>query len=303
MIWMSNAQGQCLHLNRVQRDFWGVGEDLTDFDWQDTMHPEDAADIGRQIGEALLERKSCTIVGRFRSAAGGYHVLQTNARPRFSSSGEFLGMIGVNIDISERMRADAQRELLVAELNHRVKNTLAIVQAMAHQTFRTSEGAQEARQSFENRLVALAGAHNLLTESSWESASVADIARDTLQTRGTYRDRVDVAGPKVLLPPREALAIAMALHELCTNAVKYGALSNDGGRVQLHWRRNGSKPSRLVLNWRESGGPPVVEPARRGFGTTLLERSFRQDLGGNVDLAFDPQGLACTIELPFPELG
>ncbi|HZL30802.1 MAG TPA: HWE histidine kinase domain-containing protein [Pseudolabrys sp.] len=303
MIWMSDAQGGCLHLNRMLREFWGTGDNLADFNWQTTMHPDDADDIGRQIYEALIKRKTCTITGRYKSANGDYHVLQTDARPRHSSTGEFLGMIGVNIDISERKRADAQRELLLAELNHRVKNTLAVVQAMAYQTFRSSDVGLEARQAFENRLVALASAHNLLTESSWESASVEDIATETLYAKGPYKDRVDLSGPRVLLPPREALAIAMALHELFTNAVKYGALANDTGRLRLDWHRTESRPPRLTLNWRESGGPTVAKPERRGFGSVLLERSLQQDLGGTVTLDFRPDGLICAIETPFPELG
>lgn len=303
MIWMSDAQGGCLHLNRMLREFWGTGDDLADFSWQTTMHPDDAAEIGRQIYEALSERKNCTITGRYKNnASGEYHVLQTNARPRHSSTGEFLGMIGVNIDISERKRADAQRELLLAELNHRVKNTLAVVQAMAYQTFRASGVDVGARQAFENRLVALASAHNLLTESSWESAAVGDIVFDTLHANGAFKERVDLSGPRVLLPPREALAVAMALHELFTNAVKYGALSNDSGRLRLDWQRMEGKPPRLALTWTESGGPPVVKPERRGFGSVLLERSLQEDLGGTVTLDYRPQGLICQIETPFPEL-
>ena len=302
MIWMSDAQGGCLHLNRMLREFWGTSDDLADFSWQTTMHPDDADEIGRQIYEALTERKSCTITGRYKNANGEYHVLQTDARPRHSSTGEFLGMIGVNIDISERKRADAQRELLLAELNHRVKNTLAVVQAMAYQTFRASGVDVEARQAFENRLVALASAHNLLTESSWESAAIGDIVSDTLRANGAYKERVDLSGPRVLLPPREALAVAMALHELFTNAVKYGALSNDSGRLRLDWKRIEGEPPRLLLTWTESGGPPVEKPERRGFGSVLLERSLQQDLGGKVTLDYRPAGLVCTIETPFPEL-
>jgi PAS domain S-box-containing protein len=302
MIWMSDRNGDCLHLNRMLREFWGVTEEgIASFSWEQTTHPDDIGDVARQMMEAIAERKPCTIVGRFRSVIGGdYHVLQTQARPRLSSSGEFLGMIGVNIDISERERADAQRELLLAELNHRVKNTLAVVQAMAHQTFRSAGVAREPRQAFENRLMALAAAHNLLTESNWESAALADIARDTLQAEGAYKDRVDFAGPRVLLPPREALAMAMALHELATNAVKYGALSNDKGRVRVEWARGEGTAPTLILRWTETGGPPVEAPERRGFGSVLLERSFQEDLRGKVALDYRREGLTCVIELPYP---
>jgi len=304
MIWMSDKDGHCLHLNRMLREFWGVPEEeIASFRWEQTTHPDDMAAVGAEMMEAIAERRSCTVVGRFRSAIDdAYHVLQTHAQPRLSSSGEFIGMIGVNIDISERQRADAQRELLLAELNHRVKNTLAVVQAMAHQTFRSAGVAREPRQAFENRLMALAAAHNLLTASNWENAALADIARDTLNAGGVLMSRAEYAGPRVLLPPREALALAMALHELTTNAVKYGALSNDKGRVSLGWSRSedAAGAPALTIRWRESEGPPVETPARRGFGSVLLERSLQEDLGGKVDLDFRPDGLTCSIVLPWP---
>ena len=296
MIWMSDAQGRCLHLNRLQREFWNVtDEGLASFDWQDTMHPDDAAAIGQQIMAAMAEQKPATITGRYRGHDGAYCVLQTEARPRHSATGEFLGMIGVNIDISERIRADAQRELLLAELNHRVKNSLAVVQSIAHQTFRRDDVPKEARKAFDDRLVALAAAHNLLTLSNWESAAVADIAAAALQADGTNQGRVALSGPPVKLPPREALALAMALHELATNAVKYGAMSNESGRVDLQWT---SEAGQLTLRWVESGGPAVSKPTRRGFGSVLLERSLAQDLNGKVDIDYRAQGLICTIVLP-----
>ena len=301
MIWMSDKDGHCLHLNRMLREFWGVSEEgIASFNWAQTTHPEDMPEVGRAIGEAMAERRLCTIVGRYRSALdGAYHVLQTHAQPRLSASGELLGMIGVNIDISERQRADAQRELLLAELNHRVKNTLAVVQAMANQTFRGV--AREPRQAFENRLMALAAAHNLLTASNWENAALSDIARDALHAGDAYKGRVDIAGPRVLLPPREALALAMAFHELTTNAVKYGALSNDKGRVSLAWSRADGDSRLLLIDWKESGGPAVEPPSRRGFGSVLLERSLKEDLRGKVELSYRPAGLSCAIELPWPE--
>ncbi len=301
MIWMSDHDGHCLHLNRMLREFWGVSEEgIAGFSWAQTTHPDDFAEVGRAMMQAMAERRPCTIVGRYRRALdGAYHVLQTHAQPRLSASGDLLGMIGVNIDISERQRADAQRELLLAELNHRVKNTLAVVQAMANQTFRGV--AREPRQAFENRLLALAAAHNLLTASNWENAALWDIARDALHADDVYQSRVDISGPRVLLPPREALAVAMALHELTTNAVKYGALSNDKGRVALAWSRGGGDAPLLRIDWNESGGPPVEAPSRRGFGSVLLERSLQEDLRGTVELDYRPAGLSCVIELPWPE--
>ena len=203
------------------------------------------------------------------------------------------------VDISGRKRAEAQRELLLAELNHRVKNTLAVVQSIAHQTFKETD--PEARKAFEGRLVALGVAHNLLTEANWESASLGQLAADTLQAGGPNGERVSLSGPRILLPPRGALAMAMALHELYTNAVKYGALSNDAGRIELEWRLTAETPARLELVWRELGGPPVAPPNRRGFGSLLLDRTLAHDLEGTVSMEFTPKGLVCSIVSPLSE--
>jgi PAS domain S-box-containing protein len=295
MIWMSHPNGSCLHLNRMLRTFWNVEEAaIASFDWTGTMHPDDRAEIGRSIGEAIANKSSVTIKGRYRNAEGRFRVLQTDARPRFSRNGEFLGMIGVNVDVTER-------ELLLAELNHRVKNTLAVVQGIAHQTFKASDATAEARRAFEGRLVALGVAHSLLTQANWENASLEELAADTLLANGANRDRISLSGPKILLPPREALAMAMALHELFTNAMKYGALSNDAGRIELRWSAvDEPQESRLKLSWRESGGPTVSPPKQRGFGSLLLERTLAQDLNGKVTTAFDPEGVHFSIDAPMP---
>jgi PAS domain S-box-containing protein len=219
MIWTSDAEGRCLHLNRALRTFWDVPEAaIADFDWRTTMHPDDAGAITRAIGEALRKQTAAVLQGRYRNLDGEYRVLQTEAHPQFSAKGEFLGMIGVNVDITERARADAQRELLLAELNHRVKNTLAVVQGIAHQTFKGGAATPAAKAAFEGRLVALGAAHNLLTQANWEHASLEHLAADALQATDAFRQRVSLSGPRILMQPKEALAIALALHELCTNA-------------------------------------------------------------------------------------
>jgi two-component sensor histidine kinase len=207
------------------------------------------------------------------------------------------------VDISSRKRADLQRELLLAELNHRVKNTLAVVQGIAHQTFKDSDASHEARTAFEGRLFALSVAHSLLTQANWENASLEELATDALNVGAPNRARVSLSGPPVLLPPKEAVAIVMALHELCTNAVKYGALSNDTGRIELGWNRAEGHEPRLKLVWREHGGPAVSPPKRRGFGSLLLERTLAQDLDGSVTTEFHPEGLVCSIDAPLPSNG
>jgi PAS domain S-box-containing protein len=205
------------------------------------------------------------------------------------------------VDISYRKQAESQRELLLAELNHRVKNTLAVVQSVAHQTFRDNQTSPDARAAFEGRLVALATAHNLLTQANWKGASLERVASDVLQVRDANQERVTLMGPDVALQPKEALAIAMALHELCTNATKYGALSNAKGHVSVEWAWM-DVPNGLRLVWRERSGPPVKPPTRRGFGSRLVERTVEQDLDGEIAMDFREDGLICSMEAHLPRL-
>ncbi|HEU0098732.1 MAG TPA: HWE histidine kinase domain-containing protein [Allosphingosinicella sp.] len=194
----------------------------------------------------------------------------------------------------ERARAEQHQLLLINELNHRVKNTLASVQGIAFQTLRGDVSLAEARARFEARLMALSGAHNLLTEESWGGASLERVVKDSIEHLAGEAGRFDLIGGEPLrLTPRAALALAMALHELGTNATKYGALSAEGGRVSIGWTLDGD---RLRLEWRESGGPQVVPPTRRGFGSRLIERGLATDLGGAAALRFEPSGLRCDIE-------
>ncbi|MCK1319631.1 MULTISPECIES: PAS domain S-box protein [unclassified Bradyrhizobium] len=300
MIWISDREGRCLHLNERLRAFWGVTEDrVGEFDWATTLHPDDAPAVARSVMEGIKNRSGFSVKARYLDAQGRYRVLETRAHPHLSAGGELMGMIGANVDITEREEAERARELLVAELNHRVKNTLAIVQGIAHQTFGHGGDPTEARKAFEGRLVALAGAHNLLTEANWENASLQELAAITLDTAGANANRISLAGPSVLLSPKQAVSIGMALHELCTNARKYGALSTEEGRITLEWfQKNGGARPELCMRWQESGGPPVSKPLRRGFGTVLLERALAHDLDGDVTIGFEPEGLQCFVTAP-----
>ena len=300
MIWVSQADGSCLHLNRMLREFWDVEEaELDSFDWRTMIHPEDVLEVTRQMTEALARRAPVTMEARYRNARGDYRVLATDARPRFGPKGEFLGMIGANVDISERKESETRLELLLAELNHRVKNMLAVVQGIARQTFRDTRSLPDAKRSFEGRLMVLAVAHDLLTRGNWESAPLEQLARNALQQRGD-RQRISLSGPHVPLDPKKTLAFTMALHELYTNAIKYGALSKESGRISVDWRLSGPRERRLEIVWREEGAPIERGPVRTGFGTRLIEQVLTQDLGGEVMMDFRPDGLVCTIRLPLP---
>jgi CHASE1-domain containing sensor protein/two-component sensor histidine kinase len=209
-----------------------------------------------------------------------------------ATSRQVTARLQAESEVEARRAAEEARELLVAELNHRVKNTLATVQSIASQSLREGRSAAEARETFEARLIALSHAHDLLTRENWRGAELSEIVREETLP---YAERVAAEGPQVRLPPGTALALAMALHELATNAAKYGALSTPEGRVSIVWKL----PSgRLDLTWRESGGPPVTAPAARGFGTRMITQGLSRQLRGTVDLAFKPGGVVCCIEIP-----
>ena len=207
-------------------------------------------------------------------------------------------------EIAQRRRAEEHQQLLINELNHRVKNTLAIVQSLAQQTFKGETPQMQAREAFDARLATLAAAHNLLTRKNWEPTSLRDsVLTSIAATVGTQASRVQVEGPDILLSPQTAVSIAMAVHELCTNAIKYGALSGDQGEIDVHWSiQNGAIPPVMRLVWAEKGGPPVQAPARKGFGSRLIERGIAAELRGSVQLAFEPGGVVCTIEAPLPTI-
>jgi two-component sensor histidine kinase len=201
---------------------------------------------------------------------------------------------GTTEDIHEQKVAEEHQRLLINELNHRVKNNLATVQAIAFQTLKGDIPLVEAKARFEARLMALSRAHNLLTDQNWGGASLERVVRDSTEHLSAEQERFALSGPPVWIAPRAALALALALHELGTNAAKYGALSGERGGVSISWRE--SAEGRLVLEWKEAGGPPVAAPARRGFGSRLIEQGLAGDLGGTARLEFEPDGLRCTID-------
>jgi two-component sensor histidine kinase/integral membrane sensor domain MASE1 len=194
-------------------------------------------------------------------------------------------------ELAERRRAEERQHLLINELNHRVKNTLATVQSMGAQTLRTAGSLEQAREAFVSRLMALSSAHNLLTAQRWEGAELSDLVRQALSPF-LNGHALEVSGPNVWLESSRALGMAMALHELGTNAAKYGALSVAGGQVSVTWTLDGED---VRMAWAEKGGPPVTTPERRGFGSRLIEQGLARELNGEVTLEFRPDGVRCEL--------
>lgn len=220
------------------------------------------------------------------------------------------GFVKIVRDETRAKLADEQRVLLLNELNHRIKNTLALVQSIAQQTLRDPAHA-DARAAFMSRLMALSAAHDVLVQQNWAAADMHSIVDQALAAhRGSGRG-VEVDGPPVRVNPQQAVSLSLVLHELCTNAVKYGALSVPSGKVEVSWNTavDGHGQRHMNLLWAESGGPAVAKPDRKGFGTRLLARTFGSESAGRANVDFRPEGLRCVVEMPLshalesPKLG
>jgi len=289
--WTAMPDGQ---LNRVARRWhdWTGTTGLGDT-WAQGLHPDDRERTFAAWGHSVATGEPYDIEHRVKMIDGSYRWARSRAFPRRDREGNIRLWYGATEDIHERRVAEEHQRLLINELNHRVKNTLATVQAIAFQTLKGDISLKEARARFEARLMALSRAHNLLTEQNWGGASLHRVVSDSTEHLSGERARFRMAGEPVWLSPRAALALALALHELGTNAAKHGALSVDTGEVSIAWRSEGGM---LHLEWKETGGPPVAAPERRGFGSRLIEQGLASDLGGTARLDFEPDGLRCRID-------
>ena len=212
------------------------------------------------------------------------------AAPLRNAAGDLQGAVAAAADVTEWHRHEDHLKLLVNELNHRVKNTLAIVQSIATLTLKDVDPG--VRAAFEQRLLTLSATHGLLTDESWDGAHLVAVARASLRAA---HERIRFEGEDLRLRPKSAVALSMALHELGTNALKYGALSVEQGSVAVRWSTSGG---RFRLRWEERGGPPVSPPAHRGFGSRMIERGLAAELRGEARVDWRPEGLVCTIDAP-----
>jgi PAS domain S-box-containing protein len=309
LIWMTDETGRVSFANLHFDHLFGMpSAALADAGWRRIVHPDDLAGFRGIFDEAFAVRGPFRTETRVIDRTGTVRWLRCEGVPRLDDSGRFLGYTGCNVDITDAKLAEEHLLLLIHELNHRVKNTLATVQSIAAQSLRGLDGpeAESARAAFEARLLALARVHDVLTKESWDGAELSAVVADAIRPldgAGNAPSRFRVDGPALRLSPRLALSIAMALHELGTNAVKYGALSNDAGTIGIAWTIHRGEQTMLRLRWEERGGPPVTKPTRTGFGSRLIERSLARELAGEVSLSYEPAGVVCTIEAPVPPPG
>ena len=270
----------------------------------DLTHPDDATENARLFNALVADGTPFQIEKRYLRPDGSAVWVSNQVSLIHDDDGRPRGAVAVALDISQRRAAAEQRELLLSELNHRVKNTLATVQAIALQTLGSAQDLAAFRGAFLSRLMALAKTHNLLAREGWRGIGLRELLANELAPYATDpRRRAALEGDDIVLEPKAALAISLALHELATNAGKYGALSVADGGVDARWsvspRKDDERPW-LRLEWREHGGPPVAEPTRRGFGSRLITEGVSHELGGDAQLDFASTGVRCTIEFPLP---
>jgi len=252
-------------------------------------------------GEPFEGRESLVQLRRRADAPLDDVYLNFIYQPIRDEAGAVVGIFVQGHDVSENVAAAERQRLMIDELNHRVKNTLATVQSIAIQTARSHQDPATFAQAFQARIMALSHTHNLLTRTHWEGAALHAILEHETEAYGS--GRISLNGPPVALEPAAALSLGMIFHELATNAAKYGALSTPDGRVLVDWALADQRAPRLALSWRETGGPKISVPDRRGFGSRLIERNIRHDLAGEIDMVYAPDGLVVELTVPLQREG
>lgn len=301
--WTFDPVSQHLDATVGCKSVFGYAPDAT-FEYPEfvaALHREDRADVLAAIQHTIETGSDYDIEYRAITPDGDVRWVAIRGELLLRADGTPLSMTGFSTDITERKRTEEHRALLAGELTHRVKNTLATVSAIVNQTLRDAATLTEARDAIGARIGSLAVAHDLLLRDEVEGATIADILAGVMAPFDDGGGRLfSVAGPDVRLEPRVTLALSMALHELATNASKYGALSVDGGHVTISWNVGiGEGGRRLAFRWEERGGPLVVPPTRTGFGSRMIERVLAQHLRGTAKVDYQPQGVVFTIDAPF----
>ena len=295
--WEMDIAKRRLTLSSLGRSLLGLPLDVP-FDQSqvpDLLMPESAAERGRLLEDAIAQGRDFQADYELRDGRW----LEVRGRMIKDQAGRPQRLVGIIQDVTEHRaaysalaRSEARQNILINELNHRVKNTLATVLSISHLTARRSSDLATFSAAFQARLMALSATHNLLTAQGWEQAEIRNILDSEARPFASEQVRFD--GPAVWLGSEQVLALALILHEMMTNAAKYGALSTASGLLSVSWRAEGDD---VVLDWVESGGPPVVAPRQRGFGTRLIEMSAQGALGGSADLHYPPEGFNAVLKI------
>ena len=296
-VWTTNSMGEIVEDSPSWRAF--TGQTVMQFlgwGWLDAVHPQDRAAAAEAMRQAIASKVPATMEYRLRHNSGEWRWTQARTVPLINEDGSIRSWVGMNTDITDRRNWEEQQKLLLGELSHRVKNVLAVVQSMATRTLTGGRSLAEAGEVLIRRLHALSRAHDMLTTRNWRGAPLRAIVDSEL---APFAGRTRVEGPELMIGPRMAQTLALVLHELATNATKHGALSNDDGQVSVAWSVVGAgEGARFLFEWRETGGPAVVPPERKGFGTSLLNIAIAGDADGVSPLRFEPEGVIYEINVP-----
>jgi PAS domain S-box-containing protein len=300
LCWMARPDGEIFWYNSRWYEYTGsTFEEKKGWGWEQVHDPNVLPEVTRRWRHCLETGEPFEMSFPLKGADGVFRPFLTQVVPLRDERGRIVRWFGINANVTREHRDRERLRLMVNELNHRVKNTLATVQAIATLSLRSEAPPESVRDSLTARILALSRAHDVLTDTQWSGADLREIA--TLAgvpfESGDRVQRIRTRGPQVRLAPKTAIAMALAFHELATNAVKYGALSTLAGRIDLEWTLEpvGPEPMLRVV-WRESGGPTVKTPRRTGFGTRLIQRGLAADLNGHVTIDYRPEGVVCTIE-------
>jgi PAS domain S-box-containing protein len=273
-------------------------QDMTSAEFLSRVHPEDRARFKAIVRGVRAERPSYAVTFRYVRPDGQEVWLEETARADFDPAGKLVRLKGLTRDITERKRAEQRQDMLAAELDHRVKNVLSRVAVAAMYTRQGSRSMDEFVRTLDGRIQSMAAAHALLSQSRWQGVGLTDLVRHQLAPYATDAN-LAVSGPDVMLSAAETQALAMVIHELVTNAAKYGALSTPSGSVSLDWDHlpGPDGQPRLLITWRETGGPPIAIPNRSSYGTSLIRDLIPHELGGKVELELALAGAICRIDI------
>lgn len=297
LAWIADSKGWMFWYNKRWFDYTGSTQaDMDGNGWRDQVHPDHVERVEAHVAHCLKEGIEWEDTFPIRAADGTYGWFLSRAVPLNDEQGNVVCWFGTATDITERRAAERQIELLLMEVNHRSRNLLTVVQSLAE---RTAEHSQDFLPRLRQRIAGLAANQDVLVKRNWRQVPLSELVDAQLAFLEDRLDQVERDGPEVIIQPGAAESISMALHEMATNAEKYGALSVPEGKVAVRWRiETGDGEPRFVLTWRESGGPTVEQPAQRGFGSRIIEDVPARKLRADVACRYDPDGFNFTLSCP-----